>query len=139
MNQPNSPSYWKVITALVVIFCAGQGLGFLWAARLSEDAKSSPEKSWTHGWVDATAMQLKDQLNLSDAQITQIEPVLQETGNKIWSERRRALFQIHLNILDVHSSIDEHLSEDQRVKLEESHQKLKRRIQREFPEIMEVQ
>ena len=129
-----------VIAALVVIFCAGQGVGYLWAARLSnrsEKVKSGLEMSWAQNWTDATMTQLQQQLHLTDTQMRQIEPVLQQTGDKISTERRRALFQIHLNILDVHSGIQSYLSEDQKDTMEDSQLKLKRRMQRDFPEIME--
>ena len=137
MIKSPSPRYWKVIAALLVIFCAGQGFGYIWGSRMGSDASNRSVRTWTQGWVKQTMTQLERELDLTNTQLASIEPTLQRAGESIRTERRRALFQIHLNILDVHSEIESHLSEDQRIKLDESREKLRRRIQREFPEIME--
>ena len=137
MKYPRSPKLWKVIAALLVIFGAGQGFGFMLASRIAPNPTPAPQKTWTDNWVEETIAQLQTELNLSDPQVAAIEPSLRETGNSIRAERQRALFQIHLNILEVHAQIDGHLTEAQKVKLQKSHDQLKRRIQRQFPEIME--
>ncbi|MEZ5328648.1 MAG: hypothetical protein R3F19_26685 [Verrucomicrobiales bacterium] len=136
MNESRISSYGKVMIALAVIFCAGQAVGYLWAARLSPQASSNNKVDWSERWAADTLNALRSQLDLTDKQAGAIELRLRETGESIQQERQRALFQIHLNILDFHSEIEGDLTEEQIVKLNESREKLKHRMQREFPEIM---
>lgn len=138
MNHSQRKSYWIVAGALLLIFCAGQGIGFLWAARLADrDAQTDPATAWSERWAEQTLGTLRNDLNLTESQTAAIEPLLQSTGNRIWKERRRALFQIHLNILEVHDEIEKHLADNQINGIIRSREMLQTRIQREFPEIIE--
>ncbi len=128
--------YGRVLVPLVMIFLCGQALGWALGRRIAETA-AKPVIAKPQEWAGQGMERLSADLGLTDAQVREIAPIMQDTADRIYKERRRALFQIHLQTVDVHDRIAQHLSPEQKVKLARSREKLLNYTEAEFSDLLQ--
>ncbi|NCF89960.1 MAG: hypothetical protein GWQ05_03230 [Verrucomicrobiaceae bacterium] len=131
---------WKFLLALIVIFVSGKVVGYAIAVHRDTSVSAppaSPPALETNAWSAGAMERLTVQLGLTSDQLRAIEPIVARSGEKILKERERALFQIHLQLLETHDEISIELRPDQLEALAESQYQLKEAIATRFTHIIE--
>ncbi len=129
---------WKIVLSLGLIFGSGLGSGFLLGRRqaslTAEVLATSPADPApaADAWKDRALAKLQTELNLTPAQAQGIANVLTKTGNDISRGRERALLEMHLHLLEAHDGFRPYLNADQLVRLQQMRDELKRRILKQF-------
>ncbi|MBP7949761.1 MAG: hypothetical protein KA004_08910 [Verrucomicrobiales bacterium] len=120
------------------LFAAGVGAGYFVAkhpATPTDPQPAAPPKIVAKDWWSKSLETLSGNLHLSDAQRQRVVPLLQATADRIFLNRDRALFQMHLQLLDFHDVLQREpnlLDEDQQQQLARLREALRRRITGQF-------
>jgi len=138
------PSYTLLALSLGGIFAAGGTVGYLAGKRpgpaqdpaistISTTNSTSPEQ-----WADQAFENLAGDLKLTAPQRLKMRPFLLEAAGKVFMERDRALFQMHLRLLEAHDTLasESNLDPSQQKRLKQSRDKLKASISARFADIL---
>lgn len=89
-------------------------------------------------WAARAAERLSADLKLAPAVRDQLHATLVPVANEMFSDRERALFQMHLRLLSAHDQIASKvdLDDSQRQRLSQSRNRLKSLIIRNFPRMV---
>lgn len=122
--------------ALLAILGAGYGLGNL----LNRDRPVEVPPSVSLTSLEAeTLAALREALSLTKEQELAIEPDLAATSEEILQVRKRALFEYHWKILELHDKLTPKLDPAQQEILQGNRKKLQETIERRFPNLLEEQ
>jgi len=131
------PTYWKIYAALLVIFASGSTLGYVAGHRVPSagvalPAEGSAEASSRELWASRALEGLDETLALTPEQREALRPLLEQTGEKIFLQRDRALFRIHLEVLAAHDALVPYLEPEQQKKLVKSKEDMHLSIESRF-------
>ena len=139
------PSYALLAVSLGGIFAAGGTVGYFVGkeapavtpagdAVIGTAPGASPEL-----WAGQAFENLAGDLQLTESQRGKVRPYIEATAERVFGERERALFQMHLRLLEVHDALAREtvLTEAQRKRLAQSRAKLKASIVGRFAGILE--
>lgn len=131
--------------SLLLLFAAGVGSGFLIGKRQADQsavtstvtttAAAASSTDWWQKSLDSLAADLK----LSAAQKASIQPLLLNTGDRMFHNRDRAMFQIHLELLAFHEAVGKQaglLDAAQMQRLDSMRSNLRKRIEKQFPQFL---
>lgn len=135
--------------SLAVLFGAGVGSGYLFGKRagatlppVSAAPPALPEGGVTASpaeWWNRALDRLGQDLHLSGSQKEAIRPMLEHSGEKMFLNRDRALFQIHLELLSFHEILSQRpglLDAAQQERLAALRTGLRTRIESQFPQFL---
>ena len=140
-----SPAVQRGLTlslSLGTLFAAGIGIGYRMGSSAARAAAIPLTRQDTaHSadeWASHAGDALERDLALSPAQSSLVRSHLASFSRGIFLERDRALFQIHLRLLEAHDilSRDLTLADAQRIRLRASREKLRTLITRKFAPIL---
>jgi hypothetical protein len=121
----------KVGAALAIVFASGVCGG--WFGRQARQESAPPPPPPPLGsWTGRALAALRTELGLAPDQEAALAPVLAAAAQRMELDRERALFQIHLQVLQAHDEIRPHLRPDQLPELERMRARLEREIKRRF-------
>jgi hypothetical protein len=129
-------SYGILVLSLLALFASGIFIGRMTAPvsrQIAAPANAVPSDA--DAWVAAASGKLANDLNLDDAQRLMVRQQLDPVAQSIFADRERALFQIHLRLLELHDTLAKQgsLSDPQLKRLAASRTKLRELIIRTFP------
>lgn len=129
-------SYGMLVLSLLTLFASGVFVGRMTApvpVRASAPAATVPADA--AAWVTAASRGLAEELKLDEAQLQLVRTQLDPVAASIFSDRERALFQMHLRLLELHDTLARQgsLSDSQLKRLAASRTKLRELIIRTFP------
>ena len=122
--------------SLLALFASGVGIGRHTAPKPQPVAPPAVEtSSSSEAWVAAASRSLVRDLQLDAAQELKVQQLLEPVAVAIYTDQERALFQMHLRLLELHDTLAKQGSLDQRQlrHLAASRAKLKDLIIRKFP------
>jgi hypothetical protein len=135
------PTYWKIYGALLVIFVSGSTLGYVTGQRSAPPviALAAPvaKDEVIVEWAEKALAGLDGTLALTDEQVATLRPVLERTGEKVFHQRDRALFQISLEVLAVHDALLPYLDPEQQKKLVKSKENMHLSIESRFKALID--
>ena len=128
--------YGLLVLSLGALFASGVGIGRLTSPRSrpvvqpAADVPGGPES-----WVAAARRGLVKDLHLDATQELKVRQQLEPVATAIYADQERALFQMHLRLLELHDTLAKEASLDdhQLKRLAASRTKLKDLIIRMFP------
>jgi hypothetical protein len=131
--------YGILVVSLLALFASGVFIGRMTAP--------APGQTWRPGaavpadanaWVATASRGLVKDLQLDDAQQQLVRLQLDPVADAIFADQERALFQMHLRLLELHDSLAKtgSLSDPQLTRLGLSRAKLKELIIRKFPRMV---
>lgn len=109
--------YWKVLLAMVGIFLAGAVVGGVVTSALA--VRIVKERLNPDNWTANAMERLDRELNLSDEQKRDLEPIVQEAVGKTRRIIRRAGAAWYRNFMSAKRDIDPYLNPEQRQKMNE--------------------
>jgi len=121
--------YWKIALALLVLFGAGQAIGFTFGHRSRPPAPLAPPDSDGARWSGRMLEVLTKQLDLTEEQQQSLGPVLEQAGETVWRERAEALLRMHVTLLQTHDAIAGHLTAGQQQILSRSREDLRMKVE----------
>jgi len=134
--SPAVPAIWKIFAGLLIIFLSGTGLGYVVGARSGGDFATPdsvvPPSGTGAAWTERAIAGLTQSLDLTETQLSLVRPIVERRGGKVHLGRERALFQIYLELLDLHDEISPLLDEAQQKKLAKSRKKMQLTIRQRF-------
>ena len=138
------PSYTLLALSLGGIFAAGGTVGYFVGKRpvpttdpvistIGSTNNTSPQQ-----WADQAFENLAGDLKLTGIQRSKMRPFLLAAADRVFMERDRALFQMHLRLLEVHDTLarESNLDPPQQKRLKQSRDKLKASISARFADIL---
>lgn len=129
-------SYGTLCFSLIVLFASGIFIGRMTAPKVTKTAKAQAEAIVAaDAWVAAASRSLVSDLKLDENQQSKLQESLSPVAEAIFSDRERALFQMHLRLLELHDHLvkDVSMTESQLKRLAASRAKLKDLIIAKFP------
>lgn len=125
--------------SLVALFASGIGIGRMTAPGSRQAARPAmrfPANPET--WVDAASRALVKDLKLDPAQQQKVQQQLDPVATAIFSDQERALFQMHLRLLELHDTLAAtgNLNPVQGTRLAASRAQLRELIIRKFPRLV---
>lgn len=137
--------HWRIAAALAAIFLGGQVFGYVLATRDRERPPAAVEPAVPDPgtaddpteWTGAVVARLSDELALRPEQAAAIEPLVQSTALKVARQRQRTLFQIHLQLLELHDELDPLLDSDQQDRLRLARKELETTIRERFAPLLD--
>ena len=130
--------HWYIAIALVAIFVAGNGFGYVFGSKRSAWKQVSTTVA-SSSWVDATLESLSESLDLSEDQINAIRPQVEATAAKVVAARERTLLDYHVLLLALHDDLGNSLDSAQQKRLEKSKASLEETIRTRFSTLLEDQ
>ena len=132
-------SYGILGLSLLALFGSGLFIGRITAPssrQVSPPAASVPADA--DAWVAAASRGLVKDLQLDETQQQLVLQQLDPVAGAIFADQERALFQMHLRLLELHDSLAKtgSLSDTQLTRLGQSRAKLKELIIRKFPRMV---
>jgi hypothetical protein len=132
-------SYGILGLSLLALFASGVIIGRLTAPsprQAPPPAVSVPADA--DAWVAAASRGLVKDLQLDETQQQLVRRQLDPVAGAIFADQERALFQMHLRLLELHDSLAKtgSLSDPQLTRLGQSRAKLKELIIRKFPRMV---
>ncbi len=128
--------HWYIAIALIAIFAAGNGFGFVFGAKTAKPAPVSPSVEVT-SWSDTTLNSLSQSLGLTAEQRNAIRPQVEATAAKVIAARERTLLDYHVLLLALHDELSENLDSSQKRRLEKSKASLEKTIQTRFSSLLQ--
>lgn len=129
--------YGQIALAMFAIFLSGQAIGWMLASQACHARQQSElPPGDAHAWADQMLLRLQEDLELAPGQIAPVKQRLQSHSRRIERERHRALFHIHLQLLELHDELREGLSEEQQKRLAASRQNLLQSLQEKFSDLL---
>ena len=129
-------SYGILVLSLIALFASGVFIGRM-TAPLSHQtaAPTTTAPSDADEWVTAASSSLASDLKLDEAQRRIVRQQLDPVAQSIFADRERALFQMHLRLLELHDTLARQgsLDDPQLTRLAASRTKLRELIIRTFP------
>jgi hypothetical protein len=140
MLSPAVQRSLPLVLSLTTLFAAGLALGYrLGSSRQPAPATTRQESSHSADeWASNASLALERDLSLSPSQSALVRSHLTTVSRGIFLERDRALFQIHLRLLEAHDilSKDLTLANTQRSRLKASREKLRALITEKFAPLL---
>lgn len=140
MLSPAVQRSLPLVLSLSTLFAAGLALGYrLGSSRQPAPATTRQESSHSADeWASNASLALERDLSLSPSQSALVRSHLTTVSRGIFLERDRALFQIHLRLLEAHDilSKDLTLANTQRSRLKASREKLRALITEKFAPLL---
>jgi hypothetical protein len=132
-------SYGILVLSLLALFASGVFIGRMTSPRTKQAASpaiSVPTN--TDAWVEAASSGLVKNLQLDEAQQRKVQQHLEPVAFAIFADQERALFQMHLRLLELHDTLSSsgNLNEIQTTRLAVSRAKLKALIIDKFPNLV---
>jgi hypothetical protein len=131
--------YGILVLSLLGLFASGLWIGRMTSPRPEQAAQTAVDTpSGPDAWVAAASRGLANDLQLDDAQQQQVRQKLNPVAAAIFSDQERALFQMHLRLLELHDTLAKEgsLNAQQIKRLATSRAKLKNLIIRKFPRLV---
>ena len=128
--------YGVLVLSLLALFASGLGIGRLTSPRPQAMAQPSVDRpGGPDAWVVAASRGLVKDLHLDEAQELKVRQQLDPVAVAIFSDQERALFQMHLRLLEFHDTLakDGGLDDAQLKRLAQSRAKLRDLIITKFP------
>jgi len=132
-------SYGIIILSLIALFGSGIFVGRMTAPVKPETASPPSEvPANADAWVANASRGLVRDLKLDEAQQVLVREKLDTVATAIFSDQERALFQMHLRLLELHDTLakDATLNGSQLQRLGQSRAKLKELIIHKFPRMV---
>ncbi len=129
-------TYGTLCFSLSVLFASGIFIGRMTSPKVGKSATTQAEAIVTvDAWIAAASRSLVNDLKLDANQQTKLQEHLTPAAEAIFSDRERALFQMHLRLLGLHDHFvkDVSMSDSQLKRLASSRAKLKELIITKFP------
>lgn len=137
--KPVVQSWCIIVPSLLALFGAGVMVGRMTAPAPHESAAPAalPAQDAT-AWVDTAVRKLAEELKLDEAQQATARENLTPVAASIFADQERALFQMHLRLLELHDTLAKagNLAPDQVQRLGRSRLKLKELIIEKFPRMV---
>ena len=107
---------WRIAIGLVLVFLAGVATGLFAGARHSRHKFIA-----RHGEMVGDRMRehLKRHLDLTPEQLSQVEPILDETAKRLRAIRTETTERVSQTMEDSHRHLAPHLTPEQQAKLEQ--------------------
>jgi hypothetical protein len=132
-------SYGILVLSLLALFASGMFIGRMTAPSPRQALRpAAPVPADANAWVATASRGLVNDLQLDDAQQQLVRRQLDPVADAIFADQERALFQMHLRLLELHDSLAKtgSLSDPQLTRLGLSRAKLKELIIRKFPRMV---
>ena len=138
-------SYGLLVLSLGSLFAAGGAVGYFVGKGAvpplagSEAVIGTAPGSSPQQWAEQAFTSLDAELQLNEVQQSKIRPYLMTAAERVFTERDRALLQMHLRLLEVHDLLAREGALDalQRKRLAASRAKLKASILSRFAGILQ--
>lgn len=132
-------SYGILVLSLLALFASGVFVGRMTSPAPRQAARPNVEvPADADAWITAASRGLVKDLKLDEAQQLMVRQQLDPVAEAIFSDQERALFQMHLRLLEFHDSLAKQgsLNDSQLKRLGVSRAKLKELIIRKFPRMV---
>ena len=123
-----------IVVALVAILGCGYGLGKRFSPRSIE---VDPPSVAIANFEEVTLSNLSTSLELTPEEETAILSDIRATSDKIVETRKKALFEYHIEILQLHDAISDKLEPTKRASLAKSKESLQVVIEKRFPILLD--
>ncbi len=123
--------HWKISLALVVIFVAGAGVG--WVA--GRQALFARQKAMSRPgfWDGMVLKRMDERLGLTAEQKITLEPMVKETAQRLQAQRRRAAWEQMQIVRSFYEEVEPHLTAEQRERIERYRQQMREKWRDEGP------
>ena len=128
--------HWYIAIALIGIFLAGNGSGYVFGSKTSRPAAPQQQVA-ADDWAGKTLEKLAGSLDLSAEQLAAIRPQVTETADKVVAARERTLLDYHVLLLNLHDDLEADLTPEQQSKWRESRQSLENTIKTRFSALLD--
>ena len=128
--------HWYIAIALIGIFLAGNGSGYVFGSKSSRSAPASQQVA-ADDWAGTTLDKLAVSLELSPEQIEAIRPEVTATADKVIAARERTLLDYHVLLLSLHDDLEADLTPEQQSKWRESRLALEKTIKSRFSALLD--
>lgn len=122
---------WKVILAFAGVFVAGGICGGLVAMRADRLFRPAGKSPGQQAYWPQMMQRLETKLSLTAEQKETVRPIMVRTQEEVQGMRRENVANVSRAMDRMHAEIGEHLTPEQRVKLDEMRKKLRERVERE--------
>ncbi|MES2705870.1 MAG: hypothetical protein V4726_04630 [Verrucomicrobiota bacterium] len=130
--------------SLIGLFGAGIGCGLLWGDRGWQVSQKPPDTPITAAvspaeWWNLALDHLGGDLHLTAGQRQKVQPLLEHSSQRMFLNRDRALFQMHLELLSFHDELIRRpglLDPAQQSRLAAARGRLRQRIGERFPQFV---
>ncbi len=132
-------SWCIIVPSLLALFGAGVMVGRMTVpARRESAAPVAATPQDASAWVDTALGKLAEELKLDESQRATARESLAPVATSIFADQERALFQMHLRLLELHDTLAQagKLNPDQLRSLGGSRLKLKELIIAKFPRMV---
>lgn len=132
-------SYGVLILSLIALFGSGVFVGRMTSpARYPTVPQGVSAPADADAWVAAASRGLLKDLKLNGGQLETVHRHLEPVAEAIFTDQERALFQMHLRLLEFHDSLAKtgSLDDSQQTRLGLSRAKLKELIIHKFPNMV---
>ena len=141
MLSPAVQRSLSLVLSLSTLFAAGLALGYRLGSSRQPAPPTTTRQESSHSadeWASHASLALERDLSLSPSQSSLVRSHLTTVSRGIFLERDRALFQIHLRLLEAHDilSKDLTLADSQRSRLKASREKLRALITEKFAPLL---
>lgn len=129
-------SYGILIMSLCALFASGLAIGRLTApSSRHQTAPKIENPANSEAWLETASRGLVRDLELDEAQQKQVRQLLEPVAASIFTDQERALFQMHLRLLELHDTLAAKttLNKTQTRRLAVSRAKLRELIIQKFP------
>jgi len=122
---------WKIGLALLVIFLAGAGVG--WVA--GRQALFARQKAMSRPgfWDGMVLNRMEERLGLTAEQKSALEPMVKETAQRLQAQRRRAALEQTQTVKRFYEEVEPHLTTEQRERIERYRQQMREKWRDEGP------
>ncbi len=106
---------WKLIAGFILVFLAGGMAGAFIAASQTHHFLSGPYRG---AMSDRMRDRLRNELRLTDEQMTKISPIIDKTATQLEAIRMETGRRVHETFAEAHREIAADLTPEQRAKLQ---------------------
>jgi hypothetical protein len=125
--------HWKIALALVVIFGAGMGTG--WVAARRAIVARQVAMGRPGAWDGLMLKRMEDRLRLTPEQKAEVAPLVKEAAMRLQAQRRRAILEQVQTIRGFYEQVEPHLTVEQKEQLARAREQLREKMREDFPRL----
>jgi len=123
--------HWKIVLALVIIFGAGLGTG--WVAARRAIVARQVAMARPGAWDGLMLKRMEDRLKLTAEQKEEVAPLVKEAAMRLQAQRRRAFLEQVQTIRGFYEQVEPHLTVEQKDQLARAREQLREKMREDFP------
>jgi uncharacterized membrane protein YciS (DUF1049 family) len=125
--------HWKIALALVVIFAAGLGTGWVACRQVMIGRQLSMMRPGAALGDGALLKRMEERLKLTAEQKEQLAPMLRETVQRLQAQRRRAFLEQMQTVRAFYEQAEPHFTQAQKDQIARAREQLREKLREEFP------